>query len=312
MLSSQQVDFYAQNGYLMVENALSVEQLTLLRQVTQRFIDDSRELTESNEVFGLDEGHSAESPKLTRLKLPHLRHEAYADVLRSERIVSVLQSLLGPDVRLNTSKLNTKAPGGGAPVEWHQDWAFYPHTNDDLLAIGIMLDDVDADNGPLLVIPGSHRGPVLNHSVNGVFSGAIDVNDPDFDVSKAIALTGKAGSMSIHHVRTLHGSAPNLSTRPRQMLFYECIAADAWPITGIVSNYMSMDQQAYWDMLCERMICGTQSIYPRMAEVPVTMPLPPAADSSSIFNIQKGSGVTSAFEPQGNTSGAVSATASSS
>jgi hypothetical protein len=36
----------------------------------------------------------------------------------------------------------------GSPVEWHQDWAFYPHTNDDVLATGIYLDDCDLDNGP--------------------------------------------------------------------------------------------------------------------------------------------------------------------
>ena len=44
----------------------------------------------------------------------------------------------------------------GSPVEWHQDWAFYPHTNDDLLAVGVMLDDMELENGPLLVLPGTH------------------------------------------------------------------------------------------------------------------------------------------------------------
>ncbi len=78
-------------------------------------------------------------------------------------IKAVLQALLGPTVRLQTTKLNTKAPGGGAAVEWHQDWAFYPHTNDDLLAIGLILADVDEANGPLMVIPGSHKGPTLSH-----------------------------------------------------------------------------------------------------------------------------------------------------
>ena len=46
-------------------------------------------------------------------------------------------------MRLHGSKLNMKAPKYGSPVEWHQDWAFYPHTNDDILAIGVMLDDVE-------------------------------------------------------------------------------------------------------------------------------------------------------------------------
>ena len=134
---------------------------------------------------------------------------------------------------MKTSKLNTKAPGGGAAVEWHQDWAFYPHTNDNVLALGLMINDVDLDNGPLMVIPKSHKGPVLSHNNNGVFCGAIDPNDKNFDISKAVTLTGKARSMTIHHARTLHGSAPNNSNKDRLMLFYECNSADAWPLVGV-------------------------------------------------------------------------------
>ncbi len=75
----------------------------------------------------------------------------------------MLRDLFGLDVAIQTSKLNTKAPEGGQAVEWHQDWAFYPATNSSLLAVGLMLDDVDAENGPLQVIPGSHKGPLLSH-----------------------------------------------------------------------------------------------------------------------------------------------------
>ena len=47
------------------------------------------------------------------------------------------------NILLKSSKLNTKFEKGGSAVEWHQDWAFYPHTNDDVLAVGVMLDDVN-------------------------------------------------------------------------------------------------------------------------------------------------------------------------
>ena len=126
----------------------------------------------------------------------------------------MLTSLVGPDIRLHNSKLNTKAPGGGAAVEWHQDWAFYPHTNDDMLAVGVILSDIEIDNGPFLVIPGSHKGPTLSHMSNGVFGGAIDPDDPAFDVSKAVALTGKAGSMSVHHVAPCTVLRPICQTAP--------------------------------------------------------------------------------------------------
>ena len=209
----------------------------------------------------------------------------------------MLQDLLGPVVRLQTTKLNTKAPGGGAAVEWHQDWAFYPHTNDDLLAIGLILADVDEANGPLMVIPGSHKGPTLDHFRNGVFAGAIDPADPLFDLARAVTLTGRAGSMSIHHVRLLHGSAPNMSDRARLICFYEMAAGDAWPLAGSSTAVAGMTQQQVWDWIARNTYYGPPSATPRLADVPARLPLPPAPDSGSIFKIQKSAGAVSAFAP---------------
>jgi len=104
-------------------------------------------------------------------------------------------------------------------VEWHQDGAFYPHTNDDLLAIGVILEDVDTSSEPLMVIPGTHKGPVLSHFHCSVFAGAIDPADPLFARDRIVTLTGRAGSMTVHHVRLLHGSAPNTSARARLICF---------------------------------------------------------------------------------------------
>jgi hypothetical protein len=126
-----------------------------LREITYRLIDGSRAVTESNDIYDLDKGHTPENPRLTRVKLSHKRDPYFWDLIRNSRLTEVLNDLLGPDTNLLTSKLNTKAPGGGRAVEWHQDWAFYSATNDSLLAFGLMLEDVDASNGPLMVIPGT-------------------------------------------------------------------------------------------------------------------------------------------------------------
>ena len=85
----------------------------------------------------------------------------------------MVEQLLGPGIRFQNTKLNMKSPGFGSPVEWHQDWAFYPHTNDDVLAAGLAIDDMMLANGCLMVIPGSHREAVLNHHQDGVFVGAV-------------------------------------------------------------------------------------------------------------------------------------------
>ena len=123
-------------------------------------------------------------------------------------------------------------------MEWHQDWAFYPHTNDDLLAVGVMLDDCTSDNGPLLVVPGTHRGPTFDHHTGDhhagrYFCGAIDPAAIRDEIARAVPLTARAGSMSFHHVRLVHGSAQNVSSLPRTLLLYEYGAADAWPLMGV-------------------------------------------------------------------------------
>lgn len=176
----------------------------------------------------------------------------------------MLQDLLGPAVRQLGGKLNMKAARHGTPVEWHQDWAYYPHTNDDLLALGLLLDDVGSDNAPLLAIPGSHRGPIYDHHTDGVFCGGIDLAATGLDVSNAVALTAPAGSVTVHHVRMVHASDLNRSNRPRRILFYECAAGDAWPIVDAPGL----------EAMRASMIVGEPSLTPRMEALPVRIPLP--------------------------------------
>ena len=102
--------------------------------------------------------------------------------------------------------------------------------------------------------------------------------------------------MTIHHVRLLHGSAPNMSDRARLMCFYELAAGDAWPLAGSSTAIAGMTQQQVWDWIGKNTYYGPPSATPRLADVPARLPLPPAPDSSSIFKIQKSAGAVSAFD----------------
>jgi hypothetical protein len=296
MLSEDQVRFYQDEGYLVIEDGLEPALLAKLQSVTHGFIETSRSLTESDDVFDIGEGHSAATPRLNRIKQPVAQHPIFWEAIRSPRMIEILGPLLGANIRLQNSKLNTKAPGGGAAVEWHQDWAFYPHTNDDVLAVGMLLEDTAEENGPLMVVPGTHRGPVLDHHQGGVFCGAIDPRDPLFEKDQAVSLTGRAGTITVHHARTLHGSAPNHSDRARLLLLYECMAADAWPLAGASSLFNGKSSEEVWEIMTGRMVAGAQSPVPRFTDVPARLPLPPAPDSTSIFKIQRSGRAVSAFE----------------
>ena len=70
MLTDKQIKDYFEQGYLLVENVITDAQLKTLQNITYDFIEASRNVTESNDVYDLDVGHTAENPKLTRIKLP--------------------------------------------------------------------------------------------------------------------------------------------------------------------------------------------------------------------------------------------------
>jgi phytanoyl-CoA hydroxylase len=265
----------------VVQDVLSRSEVEELRRVTDEFVENARSRTSHDEVYDLEDSHSAAAPRVRRIKTPHLWHPAYAGMVRHPNILAVLKKLWGPSIRFDVSKLNLKAAGYGAPVEWHQDWAFYPHTNDDLAAVGIMIDDVDEANGPLMVIPGSHKGPIFDHHEGGVFCGAMDPARREVDFSSAVKLMGSAGSITVHHVRTVHGSATNTSGKPRRLLLHQYRAADAWPLVAVRQDF---------DDFRSKLLCGEDTLEPRMERVPVRLPLPPATHQGSIYEVQRARG----------------------
>jgi phytanoyl-CoA hydroxylase len=279
MLTRSQIGEYNDMGAIVVPDVLSGEEVARLRRVTDAFVDRARGITAHDEIYDLEDSHTPETPRVRRIKAPHLHDPVFAELVRHPGIVAVLRDLWGPDIRFDTAKLNMKSAGFGAAVEWHQDWAFYPHTNDDLAAVGVMMDDMADENGPLLVVPGSHRGPVHDHHAEGKFCGAMDPTRREVDYAKAIPLTGKAGAITVHHVRAVHGSAPNTSTRDRRLLLFQFRAADAWPLLGFPAGIEAFDAL---------MVSGSPTLAPRLAPVPVRLPLPPADKQGSIYENQKG------------------------
>jgi len=277
MISDKDVQAYQRDGVIVVPEVLGPAILSEVRSVIAELVAGSAKTLEHTDVYDLEPGHTAENPRVRRIKTPHKVHKIFDEIVRSEPVLGILKKLLGPGLRLHGSKLNMKSAQYGSPVEWHQDWAFYPHTNDDILAIGVLLDDTDLSNGPMLVTPGTHTGEVWNHhGDDGRFAGLIDPDIIRGEIGRAVPCMGRAGSMSFHHVRALHGSALNTSDRQRNLLLYEVAASDAWPLMGVKD----------YDEFNSRLLSGGPVVTPRLKDVPVRMPLPPAARQGSIYETQ--------------------------
>ena len=213
---------------------------------------------------------------LQRIRKPHLVSPFYNTLARSDVLVDLVQAVIGPDIRLHHSKINIKAPGVGSPLEWHQDWAFIPHSNASMAILSVFIDDCPEVKGPMLMLPQSHKGPLCDHHHDGLFYGAID---PDtLDLPSAQHAVGPAGTVTLHHPFTVHGSGHNRSDALRRILFYEYAAADAWPL------FYGVDWPEYESRLVRGKSCNT----PRFEPLPVKMPHPtPASGTGKIYAQQR-------------------------
>ena len=228
-LTDAQIAGYHQDGYLAVPRVIDGAQVDALRRVTDGFVERSRGAARSDAVFDLDPRHTAAAPELRRIKNPADNDPLYRWAAFDSPIPDIVAQLIGPSIRFHHSKLNMKGSLVGAAVEVHQDAAFYPHSNDDVLAVGLLLDDATEVNGAMAVLPGSHRGPIYTHyDGQGRFVGCLrDADVARLDRRHAVLLELPAGSIHIHHYRLVHWSAPNTSTAERRLLINSYTAADA-------------------------------------------------------------------------------------
>lgn len=237
VLSQTQIDSYWANGFLYLEDALTTDQLDGLVadfvawvEESKRYADDYGITVDERPRFDLQPGHSAERPALRRVASPVEVSDNYLDVMRNSRALDAVTQLIGPNIEFNNSKINAKHPGTATEVKYHQDFLFQPHSNEDLIAVLFFLDDVTLDNGPLNVVPGSHRGPMFDHWHDGEFTGAVGADVEAKHVPTAVPVHGPAGSACLMHTRLLHGSAPNQSERPRTLFISEYRAEDSKPL----------------------------------------------------------------------------------
>jgi hypothetical protein len=267
---------YRNQGFTLIPDLLAGPVVENLGAVTNALLDEARDTDTETDILELEPNHTRTAPRVRRIKTPHRAHPAYWQLACNPTLLRFVTALIGENVRLGHSKINTKPGAGGGAIEWHQDWAFAPHTNMDMCIAAVFLDDCTLENGPLQVLPGSHRGKLHeHHGDDGYFQGAIDVARAGLPVHDAVPVLGRAGSVSLHHPMTVHGSAANRSGAPRRMMFLEYVAADAWPL------FYGPD----WDEYMSRIVCGRPTSVVRTESHFIKQPFPTRAPGS-IFESQ--------------------------
>ena len=235
-LSEDQIQHFAEFGYLICPSGIDDSLLKRLDDQVDNWIELSRQhesnfgtTVDGKARFDLEVGHTRETPKLRRVANPVDVSEDFQEVLWDSPMVDMVAQLIGPSIRYHHCKLNVKLPGMETIVYYHQDHSYDPHTNDDMLAILLMLDDATEKNGCLRVVPGSHKKR-YSHFQKGEYVGAIDSSFNEEFNRLAVPIVASRGDVCFMHTWTVHGSRTNLSNNARRLLICDYTSADAFPL----------------------------------------------------------------------------------
>ena len=226
--------FYFDRGYLVVDAGLDDVEIAELQaafdQTLARLQDEGRL---QNVQSGKD---SDERAQVYQLRTAHLLHPRFDALIRDSRILDVIESIIGPNIRLVHYQGLYKPPQSGGEVGWHQDDYYFRVTHqkrDAVVSCWIALDDARIDNGCLWYVPGVHH-QMFEHvqnwdpAVKKGFYFTVPKLDDGMEAS-AVPVEIKKGQMVLHHGLTPHRSLKNTSDRPRRALathFFDALLPD--------------------------------------------------------------------------------------
>lgn len=218
MITREDVEFYKENGYLLVKGVFNQQEVEEMRQAVEEIIIRAAEAkADRNDQWRGDFLPPEELKKLV-LKGFHDVHYHDAAFMRAvihPKMAAVLQQIIGPNVQLHHSKMLVKPPENGAAFPMHQDHPYFPHEKHSMLAASVHLDYADEENGCLRVIPGSHRTGSIPHV------GQHYLNHKEYPVKEGTPCVAEAGDVLFFNYLTIHGSESNKSSRTRRNVLFQ-------------------------------------------------------------------------------------------
>ncbi len=231
-LSREQIEFFNENGYLILENIFSPAEVAALQSEADYLLELilNSSLMHDRPSGRLDWRRTSQGVQMVRKIQPvNDLSLAFTRAIADERIVHPLRQIMGEEPVLMEEKLNYKQPlptdVEGLPIRdmddylpVHNDWAYYAaqRSPQSVLSSALLLDDCTADNGPLRIWPGSHK----EHLEHQRMENGLEVKPEFIDHTGGIDMIAPAGSFMIFHVLVVHNSRPNTSGRPRRLMIY--------------------------------------------------------------------------------------------
>ncbi|QBD76973.1 phytanoyl-CoA dioxygenase family protein [Ktedonosporobacter rubrisoli] len=219
MLSPEQMNFYQENGYLLVKQLFTKEEMATYRQECHDLI---QRLSAHQDIDATWKSArtTVAAAKETRLLHCHdvqFYAAAFSRLLVDERLTGVAADIIGPNVQLHHTKMFIKPPEKGSPFPMHQDHPFFPHKNHSMIAAIIHFDNAPVEKGCVRVVPGSHKLGPLEH----IPDGSWHLPSEQYHIEDAVPCPAQAGDVLFFSYLTIHGSGLNVSEEARTTLLVQ-------------------------------------------------------------------------------------------
>lgn len=228
-LTTEQLSFYEQNGYLNLTGFFSPDEVTYLRSEMDRLWEKNAQANRKEVI------REPESQEVRSIFAVHRDNEVFRQLSQDPRLVQMIEQILGSEVYLHQSRINYKKGFTGKEFYWHSDFETW-HVEDGMprmraLSCSITLEENFHYNGPLLLVPGSHQSFITcvgetpeDHYEQSLRRQEYGVPDQE-NLAKLVekhgidTMTGPAGSVVLFDCNIMHGSNSNISPLPRSNVF---------------------------------------------------------------------------------------------
>lgn len=228
-LTQAQIQRYERQGFLIIENVFDVAEVALLQAEQQRLRETAA--VEAAPYTITEPGDNA----VRSVFRVHEISALFNRLARDERLVGLAQYLLDDSVYVHQSRLNYKPGFRGKEFYWHSDFETW-HVEDGMprmraLSISISLTGNQASNGPLMLVPGSHKSYVAcpGHTPTENYKTSLKKQEygvPSDDCIQCLVDTGgivnaecNSGSIIVFDSNILHGSNSNITPHARSNVF---------------------------------------------------------------------------------------------
>jgi hypothetical protein len=277
VLGAAQIAQYQAAGFLTMRAMLAPALLQRLNAAIDRICAEAAGLTEKTAHIDLDALHLPDRPRIRRISSPTELDEVFMETAFDSVLGDIAADLIGGPVKFYHSKVNFKLPEGGAEIGWHQDWAVFPHTNSNIVALSVPLNPSRSGNGCLQTIPGSHRQGPRSHWDQGRYTLNCNASMTAADMAQVVDNELEPGDIVAHHGLAVHGSSANLSDAVRTTYIVQYESADEYDSTEPVIDSRHRNH----------MVRGEPARHARVEQGVIELPPDFSAGYTGIFTLQE-------------------------